>query len=87
MSPTIFSDISRRGITEPADQLAIAANCCSYSMRLDTEVLKRGNKSLSLSMLALFLLNGEIIDNDCGAVKLPGALSETTLGFLRKQVL
>ncbi len=85
MSPTIFSDVSRRGISHATDQLAIVANCCSYVTRLDTDLLKRGAKSISLSMLALFLLNGEIIDNADAAGKLPGALSETALEFLKRQ--
>ena len=63
MSPTIFSDIGDRGITVPSDLLAIAANCCDYSIRLDTQNLNAAGCSLSLSILALYFLNGEIIKN------------------------
>lgn len=61
MSPTIFSDIGNRDITEPSDLLAIAANCCNYSIRLNTQNLNAAGCSLSLSILALYFLNGEII--------------------------
>jgi hypothetical protein len=63
MSPTIFSDIGDRGISVPSDLLAIAANCCDYSIRLDTQNLNAAGCSLSLSILALYFLNGEIIKN------------------------
>jgi hypothetical protein len=64
MSSSIFADIGRRGITNQSDVLDIAANCCSYSVRLDVEALKKAKCSLSLSILALYLLNGEVVCND-----------------------
>lgn len=64
MSPVIFADIGSRGITRCSDRLAIAANCCSYSVRLDADKLKIKGCSLSIAMLALYLLNGEIIVNN-----------------------
>ncbi|KAF8858962.1 hypothetical protein BDZ45DRAFT_621564 [Acephala macrosclerotiorum] len=64
ISPFIFADIGRRGITNHSDVLDIAANCCSYSTRLDIEALKKAKCSLSLSILALYLLNGEVVYND-----------------------
>ncbi|KAI0482309.1 heterokaryon incompatibility protein-domain-containing protein [Xylariaceae sp. FL0804] len=64
MSPTIFADIGRRDITHASDRLAIAANCCGYLTRLNAAALNRERCSLSLSLLALFLLNGEIVEND-----------------------
>ncbi|KAI0555166.1 heterokaryon incompatibility protein-domain-containing protein [Xylaria curta] len=63
MTPTILADIGRRGILTESDRLAIAANCCGYTVRLDTAILNRCSSSLSLSMLALYLLNGEIMEN------------------------
>jgi hypothetical protein len=64
MSSTIFADIGHRNITNPSDVLAIAANCCDYSVRLNILRLKETKCSLSLCMLTLYLLNGEILRND-----------------------
>lgn len=64
MSPAIFEDINARGITVPSDCLAIAANCCRYISRLDAKVLTARKESLSLSVLALFVMNGEILRHD-----------------------
>lgn len=64
MSPFIFRDIGSRETSNAPDLLAIAANCCDYSVRLDTKSLGSSSCSLSLSVLALYLLNGEIIMND-----------------------
>ncbi|KAJ3454307.1 hypothetical protein MRS44_018201 [Fusarium solani] len=63
MSPTIISDIGKRDIKQQWDRLAIAANCCQYSTRLDVRELQQKEHSVSLSMLALWLLNGEIFRN------------------------
>ncbi|UZP38206.1 hypothetical protein NXS19_006022 [Fusarium pseudograminearum] len=67
MSGTIISDVNWRGVTEPWDRLAIIANCCQYATRLDAARLQQmeGNvASLDLSILALRLLNGEILNNE-----------------------
>ena len=41
------------------------ASCCGYSVRLNGKNLKMAGKcSLSLAILTLFLVNGEIIKND-----------------------
>ena len=64
MSPFIFTDIGNRDILVAPDLLAIAANCCNYSIRLKTKNLESTSHSLSMSILALYLLNGEIIMND-----------------------
>jgi hypothetical protein len=64
MSPNIFADIGHRDITKPYDILAIAANCCDYSIRLNTTGLEEAQYSLSSCLLALYLLNGEIMTND-----------------------
>ncbi|KAM5344457.1 hypothetical protein ACJ41O_012993 [Fusarium nematophilum] len=67
MSGTIVSDILARGVTEPWDLLAIIANCCQYSTRLNITKLQQltdKGLSLSLSILVLRLLNGEILKND-----------------------
>ncbi|KAK1464843.1 hypothetical protein CMEL01_12198 [Colletotrichum melonis] len=64
-SPRIIKDIESRGSKFCHDRLAIVANCCQYSIRLDDAILRQGSHSMSLSMLALYLLNGEIMENTC----------------------
>ncbi|KAK2601570.1 hypothetical protein QQS21_004888 [Conoideocrella luteorostrata] len=63
MTPTVIADIEMRGLLKPWDRLALIANCCQYPVRLDTEALCRLGQSLSLSALAMCLINGEILDN------------------------
>ncbi|KAI1345653.1 heterokaryon incompatibility protein-domain-containing protein [Xylaria sp. FL0043] len=63
MSPLIIADIEKRNLKSPADRIPIIANCCEYSIRLDgTKLLEKGY-SISLAIMALFLLNGEILYN------------------------
>jgi len=83
MSPQIFEDVGRRDIEREADRLAIAANCCQYSLRLDSAAL--ADSSLSLALLSLYALNGEILDNSDDAA--PASLSDDIFGFLKKQSL
>jgi hypothetical protein len=64
MSTRILGDISRRTAKKPEDTLAIQANCCGYTVRLDSQKLGASSESLSVAMIALFLLNGEILWND-----------------------
>ncbi|KAI0522307.1 hypothetical protein F5B22DRAFT_470460 [Xylaria bambusicola] len=64
MSPAIFEDISVRGITVPSDMLAIAANCCRYTTRLNSQDLNLVKASLSIAILTLFVVNGEILRHD-----------------------
>jgi hypothetical protein len=85
MSPSIFADIGGRGIRKDSDRLAVAANCCGYSVRLNTEALRTKECSLSLSMLALYLLNGEIVMNDRKNNR--AALSDDIFDFMKKQSL
>ncbi|SPJ71021.1 uncharacterized protein FTOL_00749 [Fusarium torulosum] len=63
MSPTIIEDVASRTLEREWDILAIVANCCQYSNRLDSTKLQHGKQSLSLSLLALCLINGEIFSN------------------------
>ncbi|KAI8625839.1 hypothetical protein F5Y19DRAFT_448942 [Xylariaceae sp. FL1651] len=63
MSPTVVADVEAREITDPWDRLPIVANCCDYPVRLDEYALKRGRHSLSLSILTMCLLNGEVLHN------------------------
>ncbi|CAM1507982.1 Fc.00g048300.m01.CDS01 [Cosmosporella sp. VM-42] len=63
MTPTIISAIENREVKKPWDRLTIAANCCQYSIRLDVQKLHQQHHSLSLSILTMCLLNGEILYN------------------------
>ncbi|KAI1274061.1 hypothetical protein F5Y07DRAFT_374352 [Xylaria sp. FL0933] len=63
MSPLIIADIEKRNLESPVDRIPIIANCCEYSVRIDgTKLTERGH-SMSLAILVLFLLNGEILYN------------------------
>ncbi|KAI8961838.1 heterokaryon incompatibility protein-domain-containing protein [Daldinia sp. FL1419] len=86
MSPLILSDILSRGIKDESDRLAIMANCCEYGTRIDTNSLNSDGASLSLSILAQYFLNGEIIENDPERHSL-GTLKHTIHEYLFKQSL
>ncbi|KAI1142683.1 hypothetical protein F5Y05DRAFT_365706 [Hypoxylon sp. FL0543] len=86
MSPLIISDIDSRGITEESDRLAIIANCCWYNTRLNTSALDSECSSLSLSTLALYLLNGEVLENNPKQAN-RGSLDDNIHEFLSKQSL
>ncbi|KIW87768.1 uncharacterized protein Z519_11742 [Cladophialophora bantiana CBS 173.52] len=81
MSTRILADISRRSAKIPSDTLAIVANCCGYATRLDVETLSKARlRSLSLAILALFVLNGEILRNDTNE-----DVPCTVVDFLKRQ--
>ncbi|KAK5173718.1 uncharacterized protein LTR77_002399 [Saxophila tyrrhenica] len=61
MSATIHSEIQRRRLKNPWDRLAIAANACDYGVRLDHRALSDQRLSIGMSLLAQYLLNGEIV--------------------------
>lgn len=60
MSATIHSEIQTRRLKNPWDRLAIAANACNYGVRLDHPALFDQQSSISMSLLAQYLLNGEV---------------------------
>lgn len=84
MTPTIVADIEARGLLKPWDRLAILANCCQYPVRLDYEALNKQRRSLSLSVLAMCLLNGEILDNNDSSLELVAPL--TTSEFFKRKL-
>ncbi|KAI0116856.1 hypothetical protein F4814DRAFT_439428 [Daldinia grandis] len=86
MSPTILSDIISRSIEKESDRLAIMANCCEYGTRIDTNSLNNDGTSLSLAILAQYLLNGEIIENNPKRLIL-GTLKHNIHEYLSKQSL
>ncbi|RSL77240.1 hypothetical protein CEP51_009260 [Fusarium floridanum] len=63
MTPQIIKDVICRELDRNWDRLAIIANCCQYINRLDSRELQESGNSLSLSLLALCLVNGEILSN------------------------
>ncbi|KAI1086057.1 hypothetical protein F5B19DRAFT_487767 [Rostrohypoxylon terebratum] len=69
MDPAIIADTERRGVKEPWDRLSIVANCCDYPVRLAEQQLRHNGCSLSLSMLAMCLLNGLILHNGASSDK------------------
>ncbi|KAE8330312.1 hypothetical protein BDV39DRAFT_213079 [Aspergillus sergii] len=85
MSPLIFSNVGKRGMRDESDRLAVIANCLGYFTRFDTQKLERKGCSLSISMLALFLLNGEILMN--GPDNSQSALRSNIFHYLRSQSL
>jgi hypothetical protein len=84
MSPTVFHDLSHRAIRHASDIPAISANCLDYSIRLDPTRVKRSRSSLSICILALYLLNGDIMNNDTDH---PGKLSHDVFAFLQDQAI
>lgn len=64
LSWRIIRDLANRQMSHAWDILAIIANCCGYSVRLDADRLRRAGYNLSAAVLALVLLNGEILHND-----------------------
>ncbi|KAJ1706195.1 hypothetical protein NYO67_11655 [Aspergillus flavus] len=85
MSPIIFSNVGKRGTRDESDRLAVIANCLGYFVRLDSQRLEREAYSLSISMLALFLLNGQILMN--GPDNSQSAIRSNIFDYLRSQSL
>ncbi|KAI1362927.1 hypothetical protein F5Y08DRAFT_354844 [Xylaria arbuscula] len=80
MSPLIIADIEKRHLKLPSDRLPIIANCCQYSVRLNGIEIAKQRHSVSLAILALFLLNGEILYNG------PGDTSSVLSTFINVQL-
>ncbi|KAM0697410.1 hypothetical protein Q7P36_002263 [Cladosporium allicinum] len=65
MSSIVFGDLERRKMSKSYDFLPIAANVCSYGIRLNSTLAQRSRRhSVGLCALAMYLLNGEIFFND-----------------------
>ncbi|RKK37066.1 hypothetical protein BFJ67_g12519 [Fusarium oxysporum f. sp. cepae] len=85
MSPTIIKDITSRQLEREWDRLAIIANCCQYTKRLNSTQLQGNKHSLSLSLLTLVLMNGEILRNHPqDEVDVSAARKMTITEFLHK---
>ncbi|KAI0973791.1 hypothetical protein F4678DRAFT_486960 [Xylaria arbuscula] len=81
MTPTIIQDVEKREVSKVWDRLAIIGNCCSYPVRMDIERLQQNRKSLSLSLLIMWLLNGELLINNSDE---HSALDLNISGFLER---
>lgn len=85
MSPTIIKDITSRQLEREWDRLAIIANCCQYTKRLNSTQLQGNKHSLSLSLLTLVMMNGEILRNHPqDKVDVSAARKMTITEFLHK---
>jgi hypothetical protein len=67
MTIRILKDLDRRKSRHRTDLLPIVANVCTYDIRL---AITEEKKSLSLSILALCIANGELLQNFRGADQL-----------------
>lgn len=64
MSTSVLSDIARRKSRDAFDVLPIIENTCDYPHRLASKALFSKNFSLSMCILALHVLNGEIVKDN-----------------------
>lgn len=71
MSPRIFADISRGTAGKSVDLLPTAASSCDYARRLDLQELLKTSYNVKLCLLAMYLINGEILRNSADITKLP----------------
>lgn len=55
-----IQNLLRRGITDCLDLIAICGNICNYSVRLDTDMIRKAHIGLSVALFALALLNGDV---------------------------
>lgn len=71
MSARIFADVQRRALKCCYDRLPIAANSCDYAIRLHPQAMSRSGHSVGLCLLALYLINGEVLRDSEKITKLP----------------
>jgi hypothetical protein len=83
MTIRILDDLDRRASKVRTDLLPIVANVCAYDVRLATTGYGFNKKSLSLSILALCVANGELLANFRGA----NELKHNVFNFLRENSL
>ncbi|KAH8693457.1 hypothetical protein GQ44DRAFT_832700 [Phaeosphaeriaceae sp. PMI808] len=67
MTISILTDLNRRHFTYRTDLLPIVANLCAYDVRFATKEEGFKRQSLSMSILALYIANGELLGNFCRA--------------------
>ena len=83
MTPRIIQDLTHRTLRDIWDILPIIANCCQYSVHLNSAGLHHGKRNIAASVLALCIINGEIMNNDPErSLQLGKAKNLTFLEFL-----
>jgi len=83
MTIRTLKDLDGRKSKYRTDLLPIVANVCAYDVRLATTEEEFKRKSLSLSILALCIANGELLANFCGADQ----LKHNVFDFLKEDSL
>jgi hypothetical protein len=83
MTISILADLDRREAEQRTDLLPIFANVCGYDVRLGTNQEGFKSRNLSLSILALYIANGELLANFRGTHE----LKHNVVGFLRENSL
>ncbi|KAI1330263.1 hypothetical protein F5Y16DRAFT_33014 [Xylariaceae sp. FL0255] len=63
MTAQITQDVRRKELENKSDRLPIIANCCQYPVRINRQGRHGQTTSVSLSVFAMCLLNGEILHN------------------------
>ncbi|KAF1828973.1 hypothetical protein BDW02DRAFT_651685 [Decorospora gaudefroyi] len=84
MTIRILKDLDRRGSKYRTDMLPIVANVCGYDVRLATKEQGFKRQSLSLSILALYIANGELLANSHDG---DDELRHNVFAFLRENSL
>jgi hypothetical protein len=83
MTVSILTDLNRREMRYRTDILPTAANVCGYDIRLTTRGDEFKTQSLSMSILALYVANSELLTDCRGA----DGLKNDVFGFSRKNFL
>jgi hypothetical protein len=86
---SVLDDICSRSLENEEDRIAILANALKFSKRLDickTSPILAGNKfSLSVALLALILINGEILlNNDYRINPIKDLMDHTLRSYLKQ---
>lgn len=66
-STLVLNDLQHKNYTVPSDMLNIAANCNVYYRTMNTGLIDNYKASMSIAMLTMWFLNGEIFWNDGNA--------------------
>jgi hypothetical protein len=83
MTINILADLQKREMRYHTDILPIVANVCSYDVRLATKGYEFKMQSLSMSILALYIANGDLLAHCRGADE----LENDVFGFIRENSL
>ena len=85
---SILEDICNRELLKTEDRVAVMANATKFATRLDirpdSALVKSKDYSLSAILLALVLLNGEILNHDT-EYSIEGIMEHTVRSYLRRK--